>query len=90
MNRRSPWPPFAAALVAGTALGWYWARRNDLAQRTNLFARQRWRRFGALGWLAAEDDPERIGLLRDYLAWETVPMLQQRGRRVLASLERSG
>ena len=87
--RRPVWPAFLVAAAAGTAVGWYWARNNDALQRARLFAPERWRRFAALGWLAAEDDPQRVGLVRDYLAWETVPMLQQRGRRVLAALERS-
>lgn len=87
---RSAWPAFLGAVGVGAAAGWLWAQHNDRAQRSNLFASERWRRFAALGWLAAEDDPERIALLHDYLAWETVPMLRQRGKRVLAVLERHG
>ncbi len=87
---RAPWPAFLGAVAVGAALGWVWAQHTDRTQSRNLFAPERWRRFAALGWLAAEDDPERIGLLHDYLAWETVPMLRQRGQRVLAVLERHG
>lgn len=77
---------FGAALV-GVAGGWLLARRHDRSHRRELFASRAWRRFAALGWIGTEGDVEMLPLLRDYLAWERVPALQQRARRIVASLE---
>jgi hypothetical protein len=43
--------------------------------------------LAALGWLAGEDDPQALALLRDYLAWERIPALRGRARRIAVALE---
>jgi len=88
MSRRpSVTTVFVGAALAGVAGGWLLARRHDRTHRHNLFSDRAYRRFAALGWIAAEDDPEQLPLLTDYLAWEPVPALRQRARRIIATLE---
>lgn len=90
MTRRSSGTTaFIGAALVGVAGGWLLARRHDWSHRADLFSRSPWCRFAALGWLAAEADPEQAPLLRDYLAWEPVPLLRSRARRVIAVLEGS-
>ncbi len=75
------------ALAVGLAGGWWLARGNDRVHRRALFARSRWRRFAALGWLERHGDAAALPVLRDYLAWEREPALRHRARRVLGALE---
>jgi hypothetical protein len=90
MSRRSSvTTAFVGAALVGVAGGWLLARRHDRSHRHNLFSGRVYQRFAALGWLASESDPERLPLLSDYLAWEPVPALRQRARRIVAALERS-
>lgn len=90
MSRRSTGGVVLAVLgsaVLGAAGGWLLAGSHNRAHRQELFARSSWRRFAALGWLERHGDAGALPLLRDYVAWEREPMLQRRGRRVLARLE---
>lgn len=88
MSRRSSVATaFVGAALLGAAGGWLLARQHDLAHRHDLFSARAYRRFAALGWLASEADPEHLPLLHDYLAWEPVPALQHRARRIVATLE---
>lgn len=88
MNRRSSaTTAFLGATLVGVAGGLLLARQHDRAHRHDLFSGRVYRRFAALGWLAAEDDPENLPLLHDYLAWEPVPSLRQRAERIVAALE---
>lgn len=78
---------FAGAALVGVVGGLWLARSVDRTQRDALFAKSAWRRHAAIGFLEREGDAESIGVLRDYLAWETSPALRSRGERALASLE---
>ena len=78
---------FAGAALVGVVGGLWLARSVDRTQRDALFSKNTLRRHAALGFLEREGDAESIGLLRDYLAWETQPALRSRGGRILASLE---
>jgi hypothetical protein len=78
---------FAGAALVGVVGGLWLARSVDRTQRDALFAKSAWRRHAALGFLEREGDAEAIGVLRDYLSWETHPALRARGARALASLE---
>ena len=90
MSRRSSvTTAFVGAALVGVAGGWLLARRHDRSHRHNLFSARAYRRYAALGWLASENDPEQLPLLNDYLAWEPIPALQQRARRIVAVLERT-
>ncbi len=88
MKRRpSAATTFVGAALLGITAGWVWSRRHDRAHRKDLFSPATHERFAALGWIASQDDASNMSLLQDYLAWETVPALRQRARRILAVLE---
>ncbi|MGH7523144.1 MAG: hypothetical protein ACREK8_02445 [Gemmatimonadales bacterium] len=77
---------FIGAALIGLAAGWLLARGHDRGHRADLFAPEPYRRLAALGWIATHDDPADVLLLRDYLAWEPVPALRGRARRIAATL----
>lgn len=88
MSRRpSATTAFVSAALVGATVGWWYARRHDRVHQRDLFSPRRHRRFAALGWLASHGDPGSLGLLHDYLAWETVPVLRDRARRLATTLE---
>ena len=89
MSRLSPTTAFIGAALAGIAGGILLARRHDHAHRGDLFSPRAYRRFAALGWIAAEGDLEHVPLLHDYLAWEPLPALRQRARSIVTALEAS-
>lgn len=87
MNRRpSATTAFVGAAFVGIAGGWWLARQHDRGHRRELFSSRPYRRLAALGWIASNDDPESLPLLRDYVAWEPIPALRSRARRVAATL----
>jgi hypothetical protein len=43
--------------------------------------------MAALGFLAGQHDIETIRLLRDYLAWETHPVLRRRADGIMRKME---
>lgn len=88
MSRRSSVATaFVGAAMLGAAGGWLLARQHDQSHRYDLFSSSATSRFAALGWLASQDDPAQLQLLHDYLAWEPLPALQRRARRIVADLE---
>ena len=88
MSRR-PFPTtiLLSAATIGAVAGWLLAGGYDHRHRRNLFSPRTHRRFAALGWLERQREPEALPLLQDYLAWESVPALQQRARRLINTLE---
>lgn len=85
MKDRRGWL-FAGGAVLGVAAGWMLAQKRLAAHRRDLFSRKPLRRLAALGYLAGQEDVETVRLLRDYLAWETQPMLRRRAEGVLRRL----
>jgi hypothetical protein len=79
----------AGGAVVGTAAGWVLAQRRFERHRRDLFHRHPLRRLGALGFLAGQNGVETVRLLRDYLRWETHPMLRRRATAMLTRMERS-
>lgn len=86
-RRPVPTTTFLAAAALGVLGGWLLAGGYDHRHRRNLFSPRPHRRFAALGWLERRQEPEALRLLQDYLAWESVPVLQGRARRLIARLE---
>jgi len=70
--------------VAAGALLWSDQMRRS---RRNLFSRSPVRRFLALGHVGGECSLENAVLLREYLAWETRPMLRRRATFALRRME---
>jgi hypothetical protein len=77
----------AAAVVAGVAIGWLVAGRRERLHRADLFHPRPLRRLAALGWLEGQPGAETLRLLRDYLVWERVPLLQRRAGGLLRRFE---
>ena len=75
----------AGGLVAGLA-AWSGAQH---AYRRDLFSRHPLRRLAALGHLSGRSSVATAHLLREYIAWETRPMLRGRAVRLLKHLERA-
>lgn len=77
----------AGGIAAGVLLWSSQMRRS----RRDLFSRSPLRRLAALGFLGARPSIETARVLRDYVRWETRPILRRTGeyslRRVELSLE---
>jgi hypothetical protein len=73
--------------MAGVALGWAAAGGRERRHRSDLFHPSPLRRLAALGWLEGQPGAETLRLLRDYLAWERVPLLQRRAGGLLRRFE---
>ena len=78
---------FVVGLLAGSAAGYLWWAKEQDRQRHSLYSRKPMRRLAALGWLGSQPPGESILLLREYVGWEQNPVLQRRGRRLLARFE---
>jgi hypothetical protein len=74
-------------LVGGVVAGWLLAQGHMERHRADLFSARPLRRLAALGHLAAREGVETVRLLRDYLEWESQPMLRRRAERILRRME---
>jgi hypothetical protein len=86
MSRTRTWL-FLGGALAGGMIGWLLAQRVLEQQRQNLFSARPWRRFAALGYLAGQHGVDTVRLLRDYLTWESQPMLRRRAQAIVARME---
>jgi hypothetical protein len=78
-----------AAAVA-SALGVLFVRDQMSRHRRDLFSSRPLRRLAALGYIAgAPPSVDAIRLLRDYIAWETQPLIRRQAVQVLEKMERS-
>ncbi|MGQ0703361.1 MAG: hypothetical protein ACT4PM_09555 [Gemmatimonadales bacterium] len=80
---------FTLAALLGFGAGWALAQRYLHRHQTALFSPHRRRRHAALGYLAGRPTPENVRLLKDYLAWESHPILKRRASRVVRELTRT-
>ncbi|HEY0778395.1 MAG TPA: hypothetical protein VGD56_10575 [Gemmatirosa sp.] len=79
----------SAGFTVGLALGAaVWDRLIAGSQR-GLFSAHPMSRYHVLSYLAARPSVDTARLLRDYLRWETHPLLRRRARRVLRAVEAS-
>jgi hypothetical protein len=74
-------------MVGGGVVGWLLAQRHMERHRADLFSARPLRRLAALGHLAAREGVETVRLLRDYLEWESQPMLRRRAENILRRME---
>ncbi len=78
-----------AGFAGGLALGAAVWDRLIAGSRRGLFSPHPMGRYHAVSYLAARPSVDTARLLRDYLRWETHPLLQRRARRVLQAVEAS-
>lgn len=78
----------ALALGAVAGLGVLIVRDQMSRHRRDLFSSHPLRRFAALGFLAGRDaSVEAVQLLRDFIAWESRPLLRRRAIQILERME---
>ncbi len=80
-------------LTAGLALGVLvggslWSAQLARSSRA-LFHSKPTRRLAAISYLRARPSVDSVRLLRDYIAWESHPLLRRRGQRALRRVERA-
>jgi hypothetical protein len=85
MRSRTLW--FTVGALTGSAAGFVAAQRHLRRHRADLFSPQLVERFAALGYLAGRRDAGTVRLLRDYLAWESQPLLRRRAEVVVRRME---
>jgi hypothetical protein len=78
---------FAGGAAVGIAAGWLLAQYRFARHRRDLFSGQPLRRLAALGFLAGQAGVETVRLLRDYLSWETHPVLRRRADSLVRRME---
>jgi hypothetical protein len=84
---RSRTAVFASAAAVGVVAGWMLAQQRFERHRRDLFSARPLRRHAALGFLAGQNGIETIRLLRDYLSWETQPVLRRRAETIVRRME---
>ena len=93
-RRRDDAAPHPALLVAagffgGLAVGvaaWGGVLQGN---RRGLFSRRPMRRFAAISYLAGHPSVDTARLLRDYVRWESQPLLRRHARQAIAAVEAS-
>lgn len=82
---------FSLLAVAGAAvLGALLVRDQISRHRRELFSPHPLRRLAALGYLgSAPASVDLVLLMRDFIAWETRPLLRKRAMALLARMEES-
>jgi len=78
---------FAVAVGAGLALGVVLAQQRMGQYRRSLFSSRPLDRLAALGYLSGHPGAETVRLLREYLAWETHPLLRRRAAAITRRME---
>lgn len=74
---------FVGGIACG-ALAWTHLQRQ---YRRDLFSRHPLRRFAALTYLRSRHSMGTVRLLREYIAWERMPVLRDRGVRLMRHIE---
>lgn len=77
----------ALGFVAGAALGMLVWSHMQRQYRRDLFSRHPLRRFAALTYLRSRPTMSTMRLLREYIAWERLPVLRERGVKLMNSVE---
>lgn len=78
---------FLGGTLLGLTAGWLVGQRQLVQSRNDLFSPQPLKRLSALGFLAGQEEVETVRLLRDYLSWESQPMLRRRAKGILRRIE---
>lgn len=76
--------------AAAALLGVLFVRDQMSRHRRDLFSSRPLRRLAALGYIAGgAPSVDSIRLLRDYIAWESQPLIRRQATQVLARMERN-
>lgn len=78
---------FLGGTLLGLTAGWLAGQRQLVVSRNDLFSPEPLKRLSALGFLAGQEEVETVRLLRDYLSWESQPMLRRRAKGILRRME---
>jgi hypothetical protein len=78
---------FLGGAVLGLTAGWIVGQRQLEQSRAELFSPQPVKRLSALSFISGEPGVDTVRLLRDYLSWESQPMLRRRAQRILRRME---
>jgi hypothetical protein len=78
----------ALGFIAGATFGAVAWSVLERQYRRDLFSRHPLRRFAALSYLRGQPTVSTAQLLREYIAWESSPMLRQRGVTLMRRLEK--
>ena len=73
--------------VGGVAFGTLAWSHLQKQYRRDLFSRHPLRRFAALTYLRSRPSMSTIRLLREYIAWERMPVLRERGVKLMRHIE---
>jgi hypothetical protein len=76
-----------AAVALGTVVGVVFAQESISRYRRALFSRRPLKRLSALGYLSAHPSVDTVRVLRDYIAWEQLPMLRRRAEAIVRRME---
>ncbi len=76
-------------MVAVSALGVLLVRDQVNRHRRDLFSPRPLRRLAALTYIGKHPDVENAHLLRDFLSWESEPMLRRRAASILGRMEQA-
>jgi hypothetical protein len=82
-DRRLATLGFIGGMAVG-ALAWSHLQRQ---YRRDLFSRHPLRRFAALTYLRSRPSMGTVRLLREYIAWERMPVLRERGVKLMRHVE---
>jgi len=77
----------ALGFVGGMALGTLAWSHLQKQYRRDLFSRRPLRRFAALTYLRSRPSMGTMRLLREYIAWERMPVLRERGVKLMRHIE---
>jgi hypothetical protein len=73
--------------IGGLALGALAWSHLQKQYRRDLFSRHPLRRFAALTYLRSRPSMGTMRLLREYIAWERMPVLRERGVKLMRDVE---
>ncbi len=85
MSRRALW--FGVGFAGAFAAGLHWWMQEQEQHQRSLYSPRPMRRLAALGWLSGRPSAETIVTLREYVSWESNPVLRRRARRLIARFE---
>ena len=85
MSGRALW--FGLGFASAFAAGYYWWSAAQEQHQRALYSTRSMRRLAALGWLSGRPSAETMMTLREYVGWESNPVLRRRARRLITRFE---